>query len=112
MRAGPMRQQLNVFRHVEQTDPVWGSLVGSGGGTVNIGCFWASVKAGAGGEKVQDQGVQSYQQYTISARYQADVRTTDYLGWNGRRLEILSVADPDSTHRETVIEAMEYPSNG
>lgn len=109
MRAGTLRESVAVYRFVRQDDPAWGHLVGPGGGTVNVATFPANVRAAAGGEAVQDQGVQSFQRYTVTARFGADVQTTDHLKWNGRRLEILSAADPDSRRRELVIETVEHP---
>lgn len=105
MRAGTLRERIDLELSVPSTDAQWGPVEEWQQYASSVP---ASVLAAGAGEKVQDKGVGSSTRFNIRIRFRGDVKAAHRVIWRGRTLDILGLTDPDGRRRELVIEAIEH----
>lgn len=107
MQAGKLRQRITIEQATETRD-AFGATLQSWG---TLATVWAEVlpKVGGTGEEfVTDAASERTSQgYTINLRYRSDVTTKMRVNWQGKLLDIESVADPDGRRRALKLECRE-----
>ena len=105
-----LRHRISILRPVTETDDE-GNILSSP--VVEIGKAWALVLPFAA--KISDGYAEKVQEvdYRVVIRYRADVRVTDLVQWNGKRLALIAPPYPlGGKKRWLVLECRELVEDG
>lgn len=105
-----LRHRVSILRPVTETDDEGNILVQT---TQEVGKAWALVLPFAA--KISDGYVEKVQEvdYRIVIRYRTDVRVTDLVQWNGKRLTPIAPPYPlGGKKRWLVLECRELVEDG
>nr|DAN02931.1 MAG TPA: head tail joining protein [Caudoviricetes sp.] len=105
-----LRHRISILRPVTETDDEGNILVQT---TQEVGKAWAIVLPFAA--KISDGYAEKVQEvdYRIVIRYRADVRVTDLVQWNGKRLTLVAPPYPlGGKKRWLVMECRELVEDG
>lgn len=104
IRSGELRERVLIQRWTPSDDPQWGQSPG----WVDSDAVWAAIKPLKADERSGTDGVQSSITHKIIIRYRPDLTSKDRLIWGIRKLDIVSVIDPDGRRAELLIEVKEH----
>lgn len=94
-KIGMMRERVTIEQEVRSAD-------GQGGFTKSwtvTATVWARVKPERGGEQLEAMRLEAQQMYRVTIRGGVTVTPKYRLGWNGLKLNIRSVTNPDEKGR-------------
>lgn len=83
---------------------------GAGGATISwtpIATVWADVASFKGSKLLAADQIEEHEPFRVVIRYRAGMKAEMRIVWRGRRLDIVSIFDPDGERRWLVLECEE-----
>lgn len=106
MQAGKLRHRVQIQALSQVQDLATGEMLDT---WTELATVWANVVPLRGQERFEAQQVQAELSHRVEMRYRPDVTSKNRLLYDGRILEIASVADFEERHRELNLMCVERP---
>lgn len=102
-RPADLRDRIKIEAPLRASD-------GAGGAAISwtpVATVWADVASFKGSKLLAADQIEEHEPFRVIIRFRADVKVDMRIVWRGRRLDIVSLFDPDGERRWLVVECEE-----